>query len=395
MSAAHPPTESMAQLRRRTMRMLVAARADLPRLASEAGAAGAWAGVLQLCERWRVLPALAARLEACEHVLPPEEAGRIRQVAAQEFVRTTLRLRGGAAALAALEANGIEAAAFKGMAVLAWLHHGKPDRIIQDVDLLVRPDDVSRTVAVLEARGFRPKLGGVPLEEYLAFVRDSPGAAGNEAISLVGTEGTDIDLHWKLGAFDTDRLLAAAASVPWLGTTVRVLAPADGLRLTAHHALRNDLVPDAIARDVLDADGWFRLLGSAPVSDDHTAINDMIGALRLILAQLGAKDHAATPPPSAAAWRLAALYDRQLAEGAINTDLPYVVSPHAVRQVLRGAWRDWRRYQAMMRAFEAANGESILPLRRRLARLANTIWRTAPSKWGQLRTLAQAKDQVT
>jgi hypothetical protein len=337
----------------------------------------------------------AARLEACAYVLPPEEAGRIRQVAAQEFVRTALRLRGGAAALAALEANGIRAAAFKGMAVLAWLHRGKPDRTIQDVDLLVRPEDVSRAVAVLTAGGFHPKLGDIPIEEYLAFMRDSPGAAGNEAISLVGADGTDIDLHWKLGTFDTHRLLASAQAVPLFGSTVRVLAPADGLRLTAHHALRNDFVPDDIARDVVDAQGWCRLPGAAPVGDDHTAIDEVIGALRLILTQLGAEDNARTPPPGAAAWRLAALYARQLAEGPINTDLPYVVSPHAVRQVLRGAWRDWRRYQATMHAFEAANGEAALPLRHRLTRLAASVWHTAPSQWGQLRTLARAKNQVT
>lgn len=398
MEAVHLPTQRVTQqatqMRRRTMQLLVAPRADLPRVAAEVGEAGAWGDVIPLCERWRVLPTLAARLKACDVVLPSEDAGRIRRVAAQEFVRTALRLRGGAAALAALEANGIEAAAFKGMAVLTWLHQSKPVRSIQDVDLLVRPDDVSRAVAALTARGFQPKLGHVPFSEYLAFVRASPGAAGNEAISLVGSDGTEIDLHWKLGAFDTERLLAAAQSVPLLGATVRVLAPADGLRLTAHHALRNDLVPDDIARDILDAQGWFRLLEREPVGEHPAALVDVIGALRLILTQLGAEDDTRTPPPRAAARRLAALYDRQLVEGAINTDLPYVFSPHAVRQLLRGLWRDWRRYQAMMHAFDFANGGPTLSVRGRLTRLVHALWHTAPSQWGQLRALARAKNQL-
>jgi hypothetical protein len=394
MDTVNLPTKRLAELRRRTMQLLVAPRVDLPRLAAAVGAMGAWEEVIRLCERWRVVPTLAAQLKASAVVLPPEEADRIRQVTAQEFVRTTLRMRGGAAALAVLDATGIEGAAFKGMAVLTWLHGSKPRRSIQDVDLLVRPDDISKAVAALRAHGFQPKLGDVPFQDYLAFVRDSPGAAGNEAISLVGPDGTDIDLHWKLGALNTQRLLSAARCVPLFGATVRVLDPADGLRLTAHHALRNDLVPDDIARDVLDAQGWFRLHGGAEVGEDASALGDVIGALRLILAQLGAGEDPRYPPASAAAWRLAALYDRQLTEGAINTDLPYVLSLHSVRQVLRGAWRDRRRYLAMMHAFETANGERVLSPRGRLARLAYAVWHTAPSQWGQLRTLARAKNQL-
>lgn len=396
----HPEVEG--ELRTLVMRFLVASPAQLPPLVLTVERAQAWATVIKLCERWHVLPPLAARLEACGHPLPQPEAARLRQVAAQQFVTTSLRLRGGCTALHALEAGGVEAAAFKGFAVLALLHGGRMTRTIQDVDILVRREDASRAVEVLQARGYRPKLGPVPLDEYLAFVRDSPGAAGNEAISLAGRDGTDIDLHWKLGRFDTDRLLEEAERVPLFSDVVPVLPPAVGLLMTAHHAVRNDFVPDTMARDLLDAQGWFQLFQGAAASQHSLAstasnhgMKDAIRALGLILDRLGGGHATDGGPASGAARRLEALYFRQLAYGPINTDLPYVLSSTALRQFLRGAWRDWRRYQEMMRAFESANGESSLPLAVRVARLAASAWRTAPAHWSQLRTLARLKDQIS
>jgi hypothetical protein len=44
----------------------------------------------------------------------------------------------------------------------------------------------------------------------IAFARASPGSAGNESISLVTEGNFDVDLHWRLGAFDVDGALASA-----------------------------------------------------------------------------------------------------------------------------------------------------------------------------------------
>ncbi len=380
------------------MRLLLVKESICHRLASQIEADNAWPAVVNLCERWRVMPALCSRLDACGYTPRKEVADLIRQIAAQEFVRTAQRIRGGAAALATLETHGIEAAAFKGMAALTWLHRGKLDRTIQDVDLLVRPNELFRAVAALRASGFLPKFGDVTLKEYVSFVRHTPVLAGNEAITLVSRDGTEIDLHWKIGAFDAERLLASAQSVPLLGTTARVVAPAEGLQLTAHHALRNNLVPDDIARDILDAQRWFRLLGAnirqAPLGRDSSAIDDAIEALRLVLARLVGDDCATVAPQSAAARRLAALYERQLAEGAINTDLTYVFSLHVVQQTLGYVWRYKHRYRATLSAIYRVDGKPALSLLDRLTRLAAAFFQTSPTQWRQLRNLALARDKI-
>ena len=62
-----------------------------------------------------------------------------------------------------------------------------------------------------------------PLEDYIAFMRNSPGFAGNEAIELTDAQGASIDLHWCLGRVDTEELIAGAEAVPLLGRRVPYL----------------------------------------------------------------------------------------------------------------------------------------------------------------------------
>ena len=395
MSQAEPWAGQLDR-RTRTMRLLVAPDSSLPALVATIDAERCWPEILHLCEHWRVLPTLAARLATCRHALPAAEAARLRLAVVEEMVNSSRRLRAAGAVLQALDAAGIPAAAFKGVAVLAQLHGGGVGRSIGDVDLLVTPEDAPRAIGLLQVGGFQPKIGPITPDDYLAFVRDSPGSSGNEAISLVDQQGVDIDLHWRLGGFDPHRLLARAQQVVMARGTIRVLAPGDGLSLTAHHALRNDLVPDAIARDLIDAQGWFQLLGDAAASEDAPAgIPMAIETLRCILCQLGAAEAGRmAPPPSTKALRLTALYRHQLIHGPINTDLAYIFSRRAAQQILRGLWRGRRRYEALMHAFERCNGEPSATLRQRLLRLGASILESPPRRLWQVRTLSRLKEDL-
>ena len=96
------------------MRLLASPHDAALAAANEIEAAGEWPTVLGLCERWKVLPAVAARLAALGRSLPPAEADEVRRATAGQFIRTSLCLRAGSEAMQRLQAAGIQAAAFKG-----------------------------------------------------------------------------------------------------------------------------------------------------------------------------------------------------------------------------------------------------------------------------------------
>ena len=361
-----------------------------------------WHDVLRLGEQWKVLPALAARL-ACEaeQVMPPKEADELRRFTGAQFIRTSLCLRAGSEAMQRLHAAGIKAAAFKGSAVIALLHDNARDRMLQDVDVLIRSEDLAAALTTLEANGYRRDLGTGSLTEYIDFVRNSPGAAGNQAASLSNPAGNHIDLHWKLGRFDTEILLSSARAVRLLNLETPVVRPAFGLLLTVHHAVRNDLIPDEIARDILDCIGWFQLLATDPEEltcafeyARRWGLDDAVQAMSMIVQYYGGDSPLPASATGSRTTALTELYFRQLDSEPINSDLPYLASPRAIGQILAGALSGWRRYESQMREFEAANGEESLPLSTRVKRLAKAARDLSPAQWRQVRALARVKNNL-
>ena len=385
------------------MQLLAAPPASglLQAAAAKIAATGEWLAVLRLCQRWNVLPSLAATVAREKIALPSTQAASLQRENTLEFFRTTLCLRVGCEALRLLADAGIPAVAFKGCAVVALLHPGSRGRMVKDVDVLIEADQVPAALTLLQAHGFKRTVGDGDLADYIAFVQNSPGAAGNQAISLTGRQSTALDLHWKLGRLDAAELLGTAWRVNFLGFEVPIVRPAFGLLLTVHHAIRNDFVPDDIARDVLDSCGWFRLLAADPAElacarehADRWGLSDAVGAMSLIGQHFGHAGLLGNDRPTAAASDLADLYLRQLASAPINTDLAYLGSSRAARQVLSGALSGWRRYAGMMRAFEASNGEESRSLWQRIWRLALAAWALSPAEWRQVRALAHAKDRL-
>ena len=385
------------------MQLLAGPPGTVASTADAIAAAAAWPAVVHHCRQWNVLPALAARIRAASLLLPQAQATTVAREAAVEILRTKFCLRAGADALRLLADAGIPAVAFKGFAVIAAMHRGDSERMVRDVDILIGPDTVPAALAVLESHGYRQAVGTDNLAEYIAFVQNSPGAAGNEAVSLTLRPGADLDLHWKLGRIDAAELLTTARQVNVLGRDVQIARPAFGLLLSVHHAVRNDFVPDQIARDVLDCAGWFSLLAEDPVefacAREHAecwGLADAVAAMSLIVRTFGHEDRwGVTGSAPSAAADLAALYGHQLESGPINTDLAYLGSSRAVRQLLAGAWSGWRRYTDMMRAFEKRNGEESFTLWQRLRRLADSARGLSPHEWRQIRAIARAKDRLS
>jgi hypothetical protein len=390
-------------LRLLTMRLLLGGE-EMSRASADAiAAAGSWGDLITLGHRWKVLPGIEKRLLGLGVTLPGPERADLDSRMSSAFVQSTLSIRAGLMALGALEAAKIPCAAFKGVAALAFLHAGPRARTLQDVDVLVHPEDAEAAVRVLEAAGFHRSFK----EEwgtYLAFVRNSPGFAGNEAISLTDGRGGVVDLHWRLGVMDSHTLLGRVEHRNVLNRPLPVVSPGHAMLLTAHHALRNDFVPDDIARDVCDFAAWTERLGDSGPSESIGAAAEEWGlqqtclALATIAAELRGAPCEVTGNASvrerAGADRLAALYFHQLQDGAWSTDLTYLASPRPLLQILAGVRSGWKQYRASMQRMEALNGEPSPTLATRVGRLLRAATHLSPRQWRQLRALAKAKDGV-
>jgi hypothetical protein len=388
-------------LRLQAMRLLACEPSEVPIVAEAIAAAGGWREVASLADRWNVFPALASRMHGHRDHLPPAAAAALARKTALQFFRTTACLRAGCDALQALSGARIPAVALKGAAVIAHLHRGTRGRMIRDVDIFIRPQDLHDALRALATVGFTRVIAEGTVEDLASFVANSPGAAGNHAIALSNRQGAQVDLHWRLGGFDGEALIDSAREVDVLTTRIPVVSPAYGLLLTVHHALRNDLVPDEIARDILDGGGWLRLLADdepgleqARAVAGATGLSEALGAMAICVRRLGGFAPECLGE-GRGARALADLYFRQLEAGAINTDLAYLGSRKAAGQVLAGAWRGWRGYRRMMRAFETRQGEPSLSLTGRAFRLIRSAARLSPGQWQQLRELSRAKDRLT
>jgi hypothetical protein len=383
------------------MRLLTCERSEVPIIAAAISAADGWRDVASLADRWNVFPALASRMQGGVDRLSAEEAAALARKTSIQFFRTTICLRAGCEALQALSLAQIPAVAFKGAAVIAHLHRGTRYRMIRDVDIFIRPRDLHDALHTLATVGFTRSIAEGTVDDLVSFVANSPGAAGNHAITLSNRHDAQIDLHWRLGGLDAEALIDSAREMEVLTARIPVASPAFGLLLTVHHALRNDLVPDEIARDILDCGDWLRLLAGNEPEMEHACdiasaagLSEALGAMAICVRRLGGWAPGYLGKAKASTT-LADLYFRQLEEGAINTDLAYLGSRRAAGQILAGAWRDWGGYRRMMRAFEARQGEPSLSLMGRGIRLIRSVASLSPGHWQQLRELSRAKDRLT
>lgn len=112
-----------------------------------------WEAVLGLANRTLVTPALAAAL-ASEAEIPPEVASLLQVIAERTAIRNRLMHAQLAEAVAACNAAGIEPILLKGAALLARRGPDCADRLLTDLDLMVREEEGTRAIAALERIGY-------------------------------------------------------------------------------------------------------------------------------------------------------------------------------------------------------------------------------------------------
>jgi len=386
------------------MRLMVCTDAESRQAAGEIASLGEWPALFDLCGQWKLLAGLEARIAALGIALAEAERAELSRRTQPAFLQTMLCIRAGAIALSALDGAGIPCAGFKGLAALAYLYPGYRSRTLQDTDALIHPRDVEAALKVLEAAGFR-RSPDLPWDEYVAFLRNSPGTAGNEAVSLRDERGGCVDLHWHLGSLEVETLLAGARPAEVLNRPLPLMGPAHCMLLSVHHALRNDFVPGDIARDVCDFAHWRPLLDKTgqwqalSADAERWGLSAACAALAQIVSDLGGERDAEPPlalsrAARAAARDLSAFYFHQLLAGPINTDLAYVASTRPLRQVAAGLAGGWKSYREFMRRSEESNGEVSLAVHERLWKLGKSVTALSSDEWRQVRALARAKDKM-
>jgi hypothetical protein len=168
-------------------------------------------------------------------------------------------MRIGRQAVEAIQAEGIEAMALKGAALIGSAYRDGGARPMGDCDLAVHPDRVPQAVSALQAAGFTP---GEAEPERRLEVRHS--------LEFKHPDGLEVDLHrsvlWRPGL--EEEFWRGSVELELAGATVRALCPADQLlHVCVHGAAWNPMRPirwTADAYKVIEAAGdgldWERLV---------------------------------------------------------------------------------------------------------------------------------------
>ncbi len=351
--------------------------------------AGNWSEALALAQAWRVIPQLSARIQSLRIKLPAADTVTLRREFLRVYAESAKRVAQAIPAIRGLQQAGIRVAAFKGIATMAVLHGDPKHRTIGDADLLILRKDLHDALVCLEEKGFA-RRGSETLDEYLRFVKNSPGLAGNQSINLYGEDGADIDLHWTLegSGLSTEEILERAGTARLMNAEIPVVDSKDGFLLTVHHVIREDMAIEGACRDLVDIRLWCgHLLKKQQLEEGmRWAVRSGYQVPALAVTSLlrsydesSAAARAAhflfeltNPSERKSATLLTELFHYQMGNGRLGRDVLYLLHSRPWRQMFEGLGRDWSGYRRSMQSFDKnLNQESSL--RERFAELARSI----------------------
>jgi len=165
--------------------------------------------------------------------------------------RRSIQIRGELPRLLAhLSDHGIDALPFKGPTLAALAYENENLRTFTDLDVLIRKEDVERTVAALAEAGFEEKN---PIPPNYDTVWDTyapwhhPHGNANGYVRDEDTPGAlHVDVHWGLASryflfpMEPDALWERCTSIPLdNGATVPTFSPEDTLLFQCMHAAKD------------------------------------------------------------------------------------------------------------------------------------------------------------
>ncbi len=209
-----------------------------------------WESVFKLASYHRVLPALYTRLQN-----QPDVPANIQSALHARFFAHCQRAIRFSAELVTIvktfEAERIPAIAQKGP-VLAHVLYGDPVmREFGDLDILLRPGDVSRACDALRGLGYEKQLALSPRQEK-AYLR-----SGYEYVFGRGAERNLVELQWNLLPrfyavdLDVDDLFRRSVEKDFEGCQARVLSTEDQILFLCLHAAKHQWAQLGMIRDIV------------------------------------------------------------------------------------------------------------------------------------------------
>ena len=207
-----------------------------------------WALFLETARRNKLLPLAYTRLsnlEPHDGLVPADVLSHLESASYTSAVRNAQLVEELDEVVAALHQADVEVIVLKGGA-LAWTVYADPaQRPMTDLDLLVRPEQVTQAGVALDAIGFH--LSGSPESRLLPFQQQFGGGIDRQRSRYGRIVRLDVQHHlvgvdFVRHAFpvDTDALWAAARPLPLHRSQALQLAPEDMLlHLCLHPALHD------------------------------------------------------------------------------------------------------------------------------------------------------------
>jgi hypothetical protein len=244
-----PRLVTAGERRHDAFELLRACCADGQELPKALAQALQWDEVFKQAAYHRVLPAVYSALQG-----RPEVPASIQSALRARYLRHCHRAMRFSAELAAIlrhfEGERIPVIAQKGPALAHLLYGDSAMREFGDLDLLVRPTDVTRAVGALTELGYEKNLQLSPRQER-AYLR-----SGYEYVFGLGEERNLIELQWNLLPrfysvdVDVDGLFARSQEHEFEGCRARVLGVEDQLILLCVHAAKHQWAQLGMVRDI-------------------------------------------------------------------------------------------------------------------------------------------------
>lgn len=150
-----------------------------------------WNSFCRYLESHSLANLLYARLQQKDllALVPPEERRVLHEIYLANAARNLVILTRAAEALAALQAENIPVIGLKGLYLLENVYGDIGARAMNDLDILVRREDVSCTISILQKLSYQPPI-------YFDSSVENRDVKHVPPMSLA--DGTTIEVHWSL-----------------------------------------------------------------------------------------------------------------------------------------------------------------------------------------------------
>ena len=223
-----------------------------------------WRRTLHLAKIWRVVPQFKNRIDTLALPVDLNTAHELREAHIQSSARSMMALHLCSLIFREFNRKQLPAVAFKGVGLIGSLYQGPTDRSMNDIDILVRPEDLKHAYRTVRTLGFTPITDR--LTSYSDFLEDN-------AIVLTNNDGFELDLHAgqdsRRGStvLSAKRIIARAETVDMRGAPVLVPNPFDAMMITVQHSLHHNFDPTETVRDMCDLRRWWTVHSKMDIGD--------------------------------------------------------------------------------------------------------------------------------